>query len=371
MANSGDLPQGGIDVIVVNSIFLVLAVLAVIARFYARAIQKKSIALDDYFIVAGLVFTIGTIAVGYSLVLDGGAGRHMVDATPEQIQMALKLFVPAPLLWAIATCLVKVSILCFYISIFTMPRIRSAVYVVLTLTVALLAVVILQSFLLCRPFAYTWDKSIEGGVCGSSRKAYLSVAIVNLVIDLAIVFLPMPVLWTLKMTSKKKLAITFILGLGLVICALTAARIESVLALDPLDFTYTMVPDLILGALEVELGIVNACLPILRPLFSRFFGSKSRFASGWTRKSKNDSAHKSGVSSMPHSSVSASRRFQPLGDDDTIPLDQVDDYSGSRQKSGYDVEAHSSQWPMGGVTVTKDIYVRRSDAVPPPMHSAV
>jgi hypothetical protein len=66
MASSGDLPQGGIDVIVVNSIFLVLAVLAVIARFYARAIQKKSIALDDYFIVAGLVFTIGTIAVGYS-----------------------------------------------------------------------------------------------------------------------------------------------------------------------------------------------------------------------------------------------------------------------------------------------------------------
>lgn len=95
-----------------------------------------------------------------------------------------------------------------------MPRLRTAVYVVIAISIALVIVVILESFLLCRPFEYTWNRAIDG-VCGSTPKAYLSVAIVNLAIDLAIVALPMPVLWGLKMAYKKKVAISVILCLGL------------------------------------------------------------------------------------------------------------------------------------------------------------
>lgn len=55
MAIQSPLPGSGIEVLVVTSIFLVFAILAVIARFYARSIQKKSFWADDYLIVAGLV----------------------------------------------------------------------------------------------------------------------------------------------------------------------------------------------------------------------------------------------------------------------------------------------------------------------------
>jgi hypothetical protein len=112
--------------------------------------------------------------------------------------------------------LLKLSILFFYISIFTMPRIRMAVFVVIGLTAALIVAVTFESFLLCWPFAFTWDKTIEGGVCGSSRNAYLAIAIVNLLIDLAVVSLPMPVLWKLQMPIRKKVTISAIIGLGLV-----------------------------------------------------------------------------------------------------------------------------------------------------------
>lgn len=95
-----------------------------------------------------------------------------------------------------------------------MARLRKAVYAVVALTVSLLVAVIFESFLLCRPFKFTWDKTIQG-VCGSTTHAYLAIAIVNLVIDLSIVALPMPVLWSLKMPYKKKLAISGILCLGL------------------------------------------------------------------------------------------------------------------------------------------------------------
>lgn len=55
MAIQSPLPPGGIDVIVVNTIFTFLAIVAVIARFCARYIQRRPISIDDYLIVAGLV----------------------------------------------------------------------------------------------------------------------------------------------------------------------------------------------------------------------------------------------------------------------------------------------------------------------------
>ncbi|PHH64773.1 hypothetical protein CDD81_4035 [Ophiocordyceps australis] len=290
-SRSSSLPSGGVSVIIVTTLFLALAYLAVALRFYARHIQKKSISIDDYLIVVGLIFTTATIGTGYGLVLNGGAGRHIAQVTPEEIAITLKLFVPAPLLWAISAAFIKLSILFFYISIFTMANLRKAVYAVIFLTVALLIAVLFESFFLCRPFAYTWDKTIPG-VCGSTQDAYLAIAIVNLVTDLSVVALPMPILWRLKLPQRKKIAISAILSLGLVICAFTAARIKSVLDLDPMDFTYTMIPDLIYGALEIELGIINACLPLLRPLLLKFFGSGSDLDSVPRRKIESQPSNK-------------------------------------------------------------------------------
>lgn len=52
---AGPLPPGGIAIIVVNTVFLFLAIVAVIARFYSRYLQRKGPSTDDYLIVASLV----------------------------------------------------------------------------------------------------------------------------------------------------------------------------------------------------------------------------------------------------------------------------------------------------------------------------
>lgn len=114
----------------------------------------------------------------------------------------------------------KLSILLFYISVFTVPRIRTAVFIIIGLTVTMFVAVLLEVFLTCRPFEFTWDKTIPGGVCGNSTYGYLVIAIVNMVIDFSVTSLPMPVLWKLKMPARKKLAISAILGLGFVYAVL-------------------------------------------------------------------------------------------------------------------------------------------------------
>ena len=40
---------------------------------------------------------------------------------------------------------------------------------------------------LCRPFAYNWDKSIEGGRCGELDPAYISIAALDILGDAMII----------------------------------------------------------------------------------------------------------------------------------------------------------------------------------------
>ncbi|RYC57891.1 hypothetical protein CHU98_g8303 [Xylaria longipes] len=307
-------------------------------------------------------FTAATVGVGYALVLDGGVGLHMKYASEEQIANSLKLFVAAPLLWALSTSFLKLSILFFYISLFTIPRIRSAVYVVIILTAALIVAVIFESFFLCRPFAYTWDKTIKGGVCGSSTNAYLAIAITNLIIDLSVVALPMPVLWQLQMPTRKKVAVSAILGFGLVICGLTAARISSVLGLKEDDFTYSVVPDLILGALEIELGIVNACLPILPPLVGKISGRKSLSSKEW---SKNSGMNSNGSKTHGKNRLLKIGSFERLPDDSyqlekaVMGLPSNETMAQAHIQSVSDPEV-GEQPVSGDIMVRKDLYVYRT-----------
>lgn len=75
--------------------------------------------------------------------------------------------------------------------------------------------VFFEAVLLCRPLAYTWNKSVPNGNCGNTTLAYEAVGILNLLTDLAIIILPMPLLWSLNLPAAKKLALTAIFGVGI------------------------------------------------------------------------------------------------------------------------------------------------------------
>ncbi len=88
-----------------------------------------------------------------------------------------------------------------------------AAYVTMALTVAYIITIILETLLICRPFAYFWDKSIHG-TCGNQVVTYLTAGIFNLFIDVIIVVLPMPMLWGLQLPWARKFALTGIFGIG-------------------------------------------------------------------------------------------------------------------------------------------------------------
>ncbi|KAF3898456.1 Integral membrane protein [Trichophyton interdigitale] len=268
-----EFPPGGVIVIVINTIFTALAIIAVILRFYAIHVIGRNYYMSDYLIVLGLIFTIATAALAMISAIDGGAGLHMNQATDRQLLLLLKTFVAGPIIWSTATTFIKLSILSFYHKVFgSKQSMRIAVYIESIITIALYLAGVLEPFLLCRPFNYTWNKDAHG-TCGNATKAYLAVAVANLIVDLSIYLLPIPVLWNLQMNLVKRLALCGIFAIGLLVCIFSGLRIYAVLTLDVNDYSYSMIKDVTFAGLEVELGAINACLPFYRPLVAKYIPS--------------------------------------------------------------------------------------------------
>ena len=72
---------------------------------------------------------------------------------------------------------------------------------------------ILSALLICRPIRASWDTNIPGR-CGNQTVAYVSLEVVGLAIDIAILVLPWPLTMNLQLDRKKKLVILFIMSAG-------------------------------------------------------------------------------------------------------------------------------------------------------------
>lgn len=209
----------------------------------------------------------------------------------------IQTFSPGAMLWASANTAVKISILDLYIYIFPTRKFRIAAYITMGLTGAYLVTIILESLLICRPLAYIWDKNMNG-TCGNEILAFLTAGILNLVLDITIIILPMPMLWGLQLPTAKKLSLTIIFGVGaayvhsttsttfsssssclshsmrdanrtfyrkLSICVITILRIKTLYDLDLTDITYSVAQMAMWSSLEPLLGIISACLPVIYP----------------------------------------------------------------------------------------------------------
>ena len=125
----------------------------------------------------------------------------------------LQNYVAANLLWVCSITLIKLSILHLYLQIFSLLHFRKWVYIVGVFVVLYFIGVVLTQFLICRPFAKNWDP-LMAGTCGDSMAAALANAIIDLVIDVAILALPMPLVWSLHMPLARRLKICAAFGLG-------------------------------------------------------------------------------------------------------------------------------------------------------------
>ncbi|KAL8805830.1 MAG: hypothetical protein Q9182_001742 [Xanthomendoza sp. 2 TL-2023] len=144
-------------------------------------------------------------------------------------------------------------------------------YVVAAIVTAWAISVFLETFLLCRPFAYNWDPTIKDFTCGNRNAAYIGAGSLNIVTDLMVLMLPIPMVWNLQIPRRNKAILTAVFGMGLFVCIVSILRLISLLTVSYTDITWTVTDPLLWSMLEPCVGVTCACIPLMRPLLSRAF----------------------------------------------------------------------------------------------------
>jgi hypothetical protein len=189
----------------------------------------------------------------------------------------------------------KSAILLLYLRLATAhPILKWASYT--TLLIVNLAGVVLTflNIFQCRPVVAAFTSGREGS-CIDVVSLYLSSAPINIITDLAILLLPLPILTGLRMEWRQKviLVATFVVGgfvtiVDIIRVAYLQSAFKNEVANDPhadstisatkpiLDFTYHASFSLMWSAVEVNVGLICACVLVLKPLVMKVLPSLLR-----------------------------------------------------------------------------------------------
>ena len=107
----------------------------------------------------------------------------------------------------------KASIVLQYLRVFPGKPMRYACYAALSFIGVYGTWAIVSAYVTCVPVPKFWDNTIEGG-CLNMEALWLSNAIVHIITDVCLLSMPMPVLSSLKLPWKQKVALMAIFALG-------------------------------------------------------------------------------------------------------------------------------------------------------------
>ena len=113
------------------------------------------------------------------------------------------------------TSLPKASVLLFYARIFTIQNrnFQYGLWVGHALNFLWWITAIARCLLLCWPVEKYWNTE-EAGVCRSADALWIGSAVPSVVIDLYILLLPLPIIWTLSMRLGRKLLVIGVFACG-------------------------------------------------------------------------------------------------------------------------------------------------------------
>jgi len=276
-------------VIICNTIMISCMTFCIVIRFYTRFFVTSAKGWDDRSIGVGYLFAM-ILCVTSLIETRYGLGRHISTVSPDDLVTLLKYNFVAELAYIFSFSASKISFVFLYLRIFPSPGIRRFTYVIATILVLQLleetAVVLSQ----CQPLPKAWNPALPGKCLNLLTFFYVSFA-VKLATDIALFCIPIPMLKDLKIGLAKKIAVIFMLSLGLWVCIISIIR-ATFLTNTSTDFTFILPPELNWSTIEVCSLVICACIPDFRA-FLRLFPRISRLLDLSTRQSRFITAQRS------------------------------------------------------------------------------
>ncbi|KAJ5745086.1 hypothetical protein N7520_010268 [Penicillium odoratum] len=263
---------GGTKLLVVNCVFLPLAVIALAVRIWTRFFIVRIFRADDFLMV--MAFVLSCVLTGVVLdMLNWGLAKHMWDVPLfEYSPMFNKLNLTAAIIYCAATGFTKCSVLIFYLRIFPSRKFHTAVWSLVFIAAGYSFASVLANIFSCTPIAKSWDSTITTGSCMNRPVFYFANAGLGIFTDFATVAVPIPWIRRLQMPMRQKMAVCGILVIGCFVGIVSSIRLATIyFLLKSTDLTWTTTKALMWCIIELNLGIFGGSVTAMRPFFRRYF----------------------------------------------------------------------------------------------------
>ncbi|EJT73207.1 hypothetical protein GGTG_10056 [Gaeumannomyces tritici R3-111a-1] len=270
----------------VSIAFTVFAAAVVGLRFWARHLQAAKLLIDDFMMLAALVMLFGNMTINLVLV-DHGIGLHSGRLPYEEIEFLNRTMIGAEILYVTTVNQYKIALLFLYLRIFPMASVRKGALWCGGLTCGWTFACIIAACLQCVPLSRVWNPWHEG-VCINLFLTQLAISIPSILVDIAILCLPIPHVLKLQLAPWQRFLVMFVFLLGSYVVFSSCYRFRVFLSYSTDDVPWTIADGLAWNIVELSSGIVSACFPTLGPIVRSAIRAVSSVASvsGLYAKSK-------------------------------------------------------------------------------------
>ncbi|KAH7065798.1 hypothetical protein BKA63DRAFT_608342 [Paraphoma chrysanthemicola] len=261
----------------ITGTLILLSTIAVSLRLYCRIRYIGLVGVDDHFMLIALLIAIALVIMN-GIHVSWGTGQHGADLDMAIILVpTLKHWYAYQLVYPLALFSVKASILALYHRIFPQKQFRWMIYFVAGFVTIYTVVVFFVNAFECRTYpSRAWSPSFPAG-CNNLPALYFSTASINILTDVAILVMPLRAFQQLHMQRRKKFALMGIFMIGGVAVLASIIRLYALWVYTTTkDVAYDAIFILLLSQIEVNIAIISASAPALRPLIDKTFKSQSQ-----------------------------------------------------------------------------------------------
>ncbi|KAK2772139.1 integral membrane protein [Colletotrichum kahawae] len=264
--NMAMLPQAKVYLIA-NSVLVFVTLVVVALRVVSRVLAGSKLGWDDY-------FTLFAVPQGIvMLVLQGlwsaaGLG-YQLSEIGDNWTFVDSLFLPFETIFGVVSLTTKLSVLFFYLRVFTSRPMRIATRLTFVIVILWGIGNILQTVLVCHLTNGKWHATNKD-ICRDHEASILSTGLFNCISNTIIMIVPLYTIWTLRKVSVSTrwgLSAVFLLNL----IAIIGSVVRLIIMMDVHSLSQVMrnlAVTTFLTVLETHLTILCNSLPMLLPLWA-------------------------------------------------------------------------------------------------------
>ncbi|KAE8151417.1 hypothetical protein BDV25DRAFT_138839 [Aspergillus avenaceus] len=260
---------------IVTTVFGILAIIATLMRTLQF---PKQFGAEDIFAILALLASLPMGALEF-VMSNYGFGKDIWTIPFDNITRIVQYTWITQMLYIASQSWVKIAFLILCHQIFPKQGLRRIIYLLLALVTAYFLIYLFGLAFECLPVSYIWTQwtGETKGRCLNINAFGWSCAIYNIVLDLAIIAVPVYEVKKLSVRATKKVLIIAMFGCGCFVTVVSIIRLKAIIVFGhTTNPTYDNVPTAYWSTIECYSGIICLNMPSIRRFFKLVTGAVSQ-----------------------------------------------------------------------------------------------